>query len=123
MTKLNQEILDMITNSSGHLTAEQAFLLAKKKKIDVSMASVYRILNKLADDGYINKVCIPGQVDVFDKTTTEHEHLICDQCGKIIDINIKGIKKILEKETKEKVNKYDLCIHYICEDCRKKAKK
>ena len=55
MTKLNQQILDMINSSNGHLTAEEAFLLAKKKKIEISLASTYRILNKLVKEGLINK--------------------------------------------------------------------
>lgn len=122
MTKLNQQILDMLNNSSGHLTAEDTFLLAKKKKIKVSMASIYRILNKLYDEGLINKVTIPGQVDIFDKTKGSHEHLLCDKCGKVLDINIKNIKGYLEKNTNEKIDKYDLCIHYTCAECRKKAK-
>ena len=122
MTKLNQQILEMINNSSGHLTAQEAFLLAKKKKIDVSLASTYRILNKLVDQGLISKFVIPGKYDVFDKTVANHEHLICDRCGRVIDIDVKGIKGYIEQATKRKIDKYDLCIHYVCDECKKKSR-
>lgn len=123
MTNLNQSILEMVRNSEGHLTAEEAFLLAKKKKIDVSMASIYRILGKLADDGLIRRFSVSGGADVFDKTLDEHEHLICSKCGKVKDIHIKDLKKKLVKEVGVKISDYELSINYICEDCEKKEER
>ncbi len=119
MTNLNQSILNMIQNSEGHLTAEQAFLLAKKENINVSMASVYRILGKLADGGYIKRFTVAGRPDVFDKTITDHEHLICRKCGCVKDIHINDFKKILSKSIGFKVEDYDLNINYICDHCEK----
>lgn len=123
MTDLNQKILDMVICSEGHLTAEEAFLLAKKKKIDVSVASIYRILGKLADDGYITRFSVAGRPDVFDKTLSQHEHLICSKCGKVTDIHIPDLKKSLSKQTGIDIDSYKLSINYICDDCRKKEKK
>ena len=120
MTNLNQNILQMIRNSEGHLTAEEAFLLAKKKKIDVSIASIYRILAKLADDGLISRFSVAGKPDVFDKTLDEHEHLICSKCGRVKDIHIKDLKKKLVKEVGVEISDYELSINYICDDCKKK---
>ena len=123
MTNLNQSILEMVRNSEGHLTAEEAFLLAKKKKIDVSMASIYRILGKLADDGLIRRFSVSGGADVFDKTLDEHEHLICSKCGKVKDIHIKDLKKKLIKEVGAEISDYELSINYICDDCKKKEER
>lgn len=121
MTKLNQELLEMIRNSDGHLTAEQAFLMAKEKNIKVSMASVYRILTKLNEEGYISKFTNQDKVDVFDKTTEDHEHLVCTKCGKVSDLHIKDFKKILIDECGVKnFDSYNLCINYICDECKKK---
>lgn len=123
MTKLNQNILNMIQSSDGHLTAEQAFLLAKKKKIDVSMASIYRILGKLSEDGYIKRISVSGMPDVFDKTLEEHEHLVCYKCGIVEDIHINDLKKILSKQVGFDVKEYDLNIKYLCKHCRKKGER
>lgn len=123
MTNLNQNILEMIRNSEGHLTAEEAFLLAKKKKIDVSIASIYRILAKLADDGLISRFSVAGKPDVFDKTLEEHEHLVCSKCGRVTDIHISDLKKKLVKETGVEISDYELTINYICEDCKRKEVK
>ena len=121
MTKLSQQILDLI-NMNGHMNAEEVFLLAKKKKINVSLASTYRILGKLAEDGLIKRITIKNKVDVFDKTIKDHGHLVCDKCGKIMDFEILHFKNILDKQTNSDIISYELCAHYICEDCRKKEK-
>ena len=120
MTNLNQNILQMIRNSEGHLTAEEAFLLAKKKKIDVSIASIYRILAKLADDGLISRFSVAGKPDVFDKTLEKHEHLVCSKCGRVTDIHISDLKKKLVKETGVEIDDYELTINYVCSRCKKK---
>lgn len=123
MTDLNKRILNMINESEGHLTAEQAFLLAKEKKIDVSMASVYRILARLADEGKIRRISIPNKADFFDKTVEAHEHLICSHCGKITDIYIEDLYGTLREKLGFDVESFDLCLHGVCEDCKRKEKK
>lgn len=120
MSKLETQILDLINGSMKHMTAEEILLLAKKKKINISVASTYRVLGNLVEKGLIKKISIKGQVDVYDKTMMQHEHLVCDKCGCISDITIKDFKKKLEKETGVSINDYELSIHYVCDKCKKK---
>lgn len=123
MTNLNQQILDMIQTSDGHLTAEEAFLLAKKRNINVSVASIYRILGKLVEEGLISKFSIAGKADVYDKTVVNHSHLKCIKCGKIVDADVKNFKKILSKQLGTNIYSYELNMNYVCEKCAKKEKK
>ena len=121
MTKLSYEVLQLLQNSCGHLTAEEIFLLAKKNKKDISLASTYRVLNRLVEEGMIKRINIPGEKDIFDKTIDDHEHLICSKCGKITDVHIKDVGKLISKNVNVKnIVSYDLCINYICDDCLKK---
>ena len=119
MSRISDELLTLINECEGHLTAEEVFLLAKSKKINVSLASVYRILEKLVDEGKIKKFSIPNGSHVFDKTAAQHEHLVCTICGKVKDIHLKNLKDIIAKEIKVGFNSYDLCLNYICEHCKK----
>lgn len=119
MTKLNQQILQMLRNSEGHLNAEQAFMMAKSQNIEVSMASIYRILNKLAEEGEISKVTMPGYPDIFDKTTVSHGHLYCDICHQIKDLQMPDIRDTLKGYVPFKINSYELMVHTICDKCLK----
>ena len=121
MTELNEKVLTMLKESEGHLTAEEAFILAKRKKINVSYASIYRILGNLANDGKIQRLLIPGHPDVFDKTTYDHAHMVCENCGKVKDVDSKELKSVLSECIDEKFDSYNLTLNYICKDCKKKG--
>jgi len=118
--KLNEQVLELINNSEGHLSAEDAFLLAKQQGLKISFASMYRVLSKLVSEGKIRKIKNLKDVEIYDKTTCDHEHLVCSKCGKITDIKIKDFMKYLEKATGENIDSYDLCINYVCKRCKKK---
>lgn len=121
MTDLNRQILDMIQNSDGHLSASEAFDLARSQGIDVSLSSMYRILNNLYEKGYISKFITENKIEVYDKTLSEHGHMICEKCGKTADINLNNFKKVLSKELKCDVTAYKLTISYICPSCKEKV--
>ena len=122
MTDLNRQILDMIQNSDGHLSASEAFDLARNQGIDVSLSSMYRILNSLYEKGYISKFITENKIEVYDKTLSEHGHMICEKCGKTVDINLNNFKKVLSKELKCDVTAYKLTISYICPSCKEKVR-
>ena len=121
MTDLNRQILDMIQNSDGHLSASEAFDLARSQGIDVSLSSMYRILNSLYEKGYISKFITENKIEVYDKTLSEHGNMICEKCGKTADINLNNFKKVLSKELKCDVTAYKLTISYICPSCKEKV--
>lgn len=110
-------ILQLIQQSKEHLTAEQIFLQAKQKKPTIVMATVYNNLAALVEDGVIRRVKIYGQADRYDKTLNPHDHLICDCCGKLVDISIGDFAKELEDKLGVHVESYELNVHYICQSC------
>ena len=121
--KIRDQILQILNSSEGHMTAEEMYLFCVNNDIKISMASTYRVLGKLAEEGLIRKISVAGQPDIFDRTTTDHQHLICVSCGKVTDIMIDGLRDAISEKIKEEFYSYDLCIKYVCEDCQNKEKK
>ncbi|MDR2090837.1 MAG: transcriptional repressor [Clostridiales bacterium] len=73
----------------GHPTAEELYLSLKGRYPEMSIATVYRNLRILEEDGLVIRVI--GSVDGgerFDATTVPHYHFICLQCGSASDIEI-----------------------------------
>lgn len=120
MSRQRDDILQIIKRSEEHLTAEEIFLLCKEEGIPISIATVYRNLGILTEQGIIKKVSVIGEPDRYDKTVTHHEHIYCDRCRRIMDIQIEDLKKLLEEKTGIRLQSYDLCMHYICPECRNK---
>ena len=118
MTRYAKMILDIINNSSDHLTAEQIYLILKNKNEKVVLATVYNTLAALYKEGLIRKVLTEGCSDRYDRVK-RHDHLVCKNCGKIMDITLDDLTATLQKQLGFNIDSYDLRVNYFCEDCRK----
>lgn len=122
-SKQRELILNYVLNSCEHPTADTIYMELKKDNPDLSLGTVYRNLTKLSEVGAIKKISLSGQVDKFDKNLQQHAHLVCDNCGCIIDIYINKIDEILEdvsKEGKINIKNYNISFNGICEKCNEK---
>jgi len=117
MNKNAKLILDVVANSSGHLTAEQIHMALRDSGNTMALATVYNNLAQLYSDGLIRKVSVEGFPDRYDKMTP-HDHLVCRICGRLSDIRFKDLTALLQSQTDEELLSYDLKAVYICPACR-----
>ena len=118
MTKNQTLILDIIRAAPRHMTAEQIFLAAKETRPGIAMATVYNSLGALTAAGLIRRLHIVGQADRYDRNVDQHEHLVCDGCGKITDEKFEDFLRELSARAGLDVSSYELNMHYLCASCR-----
>lgn len=119
MTKYEKEIFAIVNTSCEHLTVEQIFQKLREIHPNVVRATVYNNLNKLMEEGLIQKVSVEGMPDRYDRMK-KHDHLVCRRCGKLSDISFEDLTASLREQMKDEFLYYDLKVYYICPDCRKK---
>ena len=119
MTKQRTLIYQIMMKSTGHLTAEEIFALAKAEMPSIVRATVYNNLNALTEQGLIRRVKAFGQPDHYDRNLSAHDHLICEGCGKISDVTVGDLKKELSERAGIEITGYELNLHYLCPACRK----
>ena len=99
-------ILKYVRSVRTHPSAEEVFNHVKKKIPNITLATVYRNLNTLAEKGIISRIEINHEYH-YDYITKDHIHLVCKNTGEIKDIEdneiIDSIKKILSKISKRKI--------------------
>ena len=122
LTKYGKKILEIVTASSGHMTAEEIFDALRHTYPAVVLATVYNNLNRLCQEDLIRKVSVEGMPDRYDRTL-RHDHLVCKQCGRLLDIDLGDLTAQLEQMAGISILSYDLKLMYLCEDCRKKLSK
>ena len=83
MTTQRQLILNAVKNCYCHPNATEVYDMVRQEH-SISLATVYNSLNYLSEKGYIMRVAIAGEPDRFDGNTFEHQHAICDKCGKVM---------------------------------------
>ncbi|MBR2908036.1 MAG: transcriptional repressor [Clostridia bacterium] len=72
----------------NHPTADAVYETVHLTYPSISKATVYRILNQMAQDGTALKVSVPDAADRFDDTCDPHYHIRCTTCGRVEDLMI-----------------------------------
>ncbi|MBS3162769.1 transcriptional repressor [Candidatus Woesearchaeota archaeon] len=111
------KILEYLQSVYTHPTAEVVYEYVKKEIPMISLGTVYRNLNALADDNEIIRLEVNGEFR-YDANNCGHVHLICTKCSSIED------KALREKFTfgKFNVHCYSLIVKGTCEKCSRRMK-
>lgn len=121
-SRQREVILDTLKANVVHPTAEYLYGVLKETEPNISLATLYRNLNKLAEAGIIKKIDGLETSSHYDHNIHEHYHFICDKCKRVFDISSAIAPEVVQKtetETGFEVKGYDIVLHGICKDCRK----
>ncbi len=105
----------------GHPSAEDIFKEVKKDYANISLATVYKTMEMLAEHELISKVTPLHDIARYDCNPHFHHHLVCVRCKKIIDITSESLDqiKIPEQIDKDfKILHYQVQIDGICKNCQ-----
>ena len=117
-TKQRQLILEAIRATDSHPTADELFQTVRQKLPTISLATVYRNLNFLADAGEIRKLSMPGMPDRFDWRMSAHDHLVCGGCGRVYDFVLpERLTDRIAKAAGMQVEGYTLVARGLCPAC------
>lgn len=122
-SKQRELVLNTVIENPVHPTADFVYSHLRSANPNISLGTVYRNLNLLADHGLIHKIAIPNGSDRFDFRTDEHYHMICDCCGEVFDAELDSLKELdseIEKSTGFVVRHHDLIINGLCNKCKHK---
>jgi Fur family peroxide stress response transcriptional regulator len=84
-TKQLEVIWQAVKDETCHPTAEQIFLKVRCQLPNVSLATVYRNLQKLVGEGKLQVLTL-GRAQHFDPLVRSHQHFICEQCSQVYDL-------------------------------------
>jgi Fur family transcriptional regulator, ferric uptake regulator len=119
-TKQRQLLLDLISETEGHLDAKELFRRAAEKDGSISSATVYRSLSLFKKLGLIEEKRL-GQARCYyePRHAPEHQHLVCSECGKVIDFAC-PLSEMMEKVKNEhgfRVTRAEVYLEGYCSEC------
>jgi Fe2+ or Zn2+ uptake regulation protein len=126
-TKERETILKELEILKDHFNAEKLYSVLNRKGAKVSRPTIYRTLKLLHKYHLIEKLDVKKNCFYYEPIyqKKEHGHLICEQCGKIVDFPWSRIENLKSEVCKEKSFKPDnISIHIfgLCKACRKAFK-
>lgn len=93
-SKQRNAILDYLHSTTSHPTADTVYENVRKTIPNISLGTVYRNLNLLADAGEILRLTCGGGSDRYDGCTKPHYHFLCRECGSVSDLEMDSLAHI-----------------------------
>jgi len=121
VTHQRTEIFRALLNSVDHPSAEMLYKRISSKLPTISLDTVYRTLATLEQHGLISRINTSGSQARFEAVVTQHHHLICSKCNKVIDFHWPAFDEIELPETINfwgQVGSKNVVIYGICNDCK-----
>ena len=121
MTPQRMMIVEAIHSVDQHISAEEIFEKVKEKYPFANISTVYRTLELLKLHDLVNEIDLgDGRIRYHPSEKGHHHHLVCNKCGKIIDLpesTLFPLIETLEHDYKFRADIKHLAVFGICSDC------
>jgi len=126
LTSQRRLLLELLHDAEGHIDAKELYHRASTKDESISPATVYRTLNLFTELGLVDEIRL-GKIRCYYeiKQSPEHQHLVCQGCGKVIEFQNPHFRKLIEAVRREhgfNVTKAELYLEGYCPECEEKQK-
>jgi Fe2+ or Zn2+ uptake regulation protein len=126
LTTQRRLLLELMRDAEGHIDAKELYQRARAKDESIGWATVYRSLNLFKELGLVDEMRL-GKMRCFYevKQSSEHQHLVCKGCGKVMEIQNPYFNKLVGAVRREhgfRVTKAELYLEGYCPECEDKEK-
>jgi Fur family transcriptional regulator, ferric uptake regulator len=126
-TAQRELILDVFLRTKGHVSGEDLHRLVREQDPNVGQTTVYRTLRLLTDAGLAREVRFgDGRAHYEnDYKHQHHDHMICSECGKIIEFyspELEAIQDAMAAKHRFALTSHLLRMIGICAECRRRAR-
>ena len=133
-TRHRDEILKILRENEGeHMTAGQILEQLRTKGVTIGVATIYRQLDRLVEEGAVNKYMVDAVTGSCYEFKGEHGsksayvHGKCEKCGKLVHIERKFVEEAMQGLSETKAGSgFELdctrtLFYGICGDCRRRT--
>ena len=124
-TRQLEQVFKAIQGDHTHPFADEIHRRVRKKLPRISLGTVYRNLQRLVEDGKIRTVLLGERVARYDPETSDHDHFICESCGRVIDLFLERARRITLSPLANDgfiVTTHNLTVYGTCRGCAARRK-
>ncbi|GAB5602086.1 transcriptional repressor [Thermus sp. FJN-A] len=86
-TRQRRAIREAFLEAGRPLSPQEVLELAKRKVPTLGLATVYRTLKGLVEEGFLTPVALPGEPSRYEPAGREHHHhFLCRRCGRVYEL-------------------------------------
>ncbi len=124
------KILELFQNrqpGQRHLSAEDVYRLLLSEDMDIGLATIYRVLTQFEQAGILVRRNFESGKALYELNEGEpHDHLLCLNCGKVVEFNDAQLAKRQEEIAQEYqfvIQERNMTLYGTCADCQNKSKR
>ena len=132
LTVPRQVVLDVLSKTSDHLSAEDVYLKVHRIYPDIGLTTVYRTLELLVQMGLASKFDFGDSRARYElsegpKGVRHHHHLVCTSCRRIIDYTdfieeemelLNRTEQGLSQKFNFRITNHIIQFYGLCNECR-----
>ena len=123
ITKQRRSVLKAFLDCKNHVSVEELYAIVSKVEPKIGLATVYRTLALLTKSGLALEMDFGDGQKRYEHSYkhAHHDHMVCTECGKIIEFIHPLIEKYQEEVATQngfKVTSHKLDLFGLCNDCK-----
>jgi Fur family transcriptional regulator, ferric uptake regulator len=96
-TKQREEVWQALEATPGFVSAQELHQSLRERGSGIGLATVYRALNALAEEGTADALSVEGENLYRACSPGHHHHLICRECGLTTEIEATAVEAWAQK--------------------------
>jgi Fur family ferric uptake transcriptional regulator len=123
VTEQRVRVAQVLFATHRHISVEEILERLQVRRVVIGKATVYRTLDLLVESGLVREHDFGEGFKRYEYLAgpADHEHLICQSCGKLIEFTspeIEELQRELARAHNFEPRFHRLEIYGLCEDCR-----
>jgi len=123
LTPQRMMVVEALHSVDQHISAEEIYAQVRAKYPYANISTIYRTLELLKELELVTEIALgDGRVRYHPAEKGHHHHLVCHNCGKIIDLPesaLLPLEETLFGDCQFKADLRHLAIFGLCADCQK----
>ena len=116
-------VLEVLRASNRHPTAQEVYEEVRHARPRIGLATVYRNLRQLAEQGMIKMWGYGSESARYDACTHRHDHACCTVCGALLDVPVEIALSPTELEKAARATGIEMGSHEVriygrCQECQ-----
>ncbi len=121
LTSQRRAVLEALREAGGHPSAEDVYLIVKKKNPRVALGTVYQALSVLEEIGVIVPKHWAESPTRYDLNVEPHLDIRCIRCGEVSEVQgveLDELEETIRKNTPYQVTRATMVIEGLCPSCK-----
>lgn len=122
LTAPRRVLAGLVATQEGHFTADDLLDVARRRRLGLGRATIFRALDVLTELGVIERLDLPtGEHAFVACERAHHHHVICASCGRatwVADHGLEEVAAAIGRKTGYRIATHRLELFGICPDCQ-----